>query len=105
MDSEIEYTETGEGMGILRQCKPLHIIILILLVSVAGMGCTSFKRWLYEGFGRDGWQHREEVLQALHLKDDNSSRTLARGVGILRFYSPRLSGQVGRCTRWTSIQE
>ncbi len=71
-------------MEILRQCKPLHII-LILLVSVAGTGCTSFKRWLYEGFGRDGWQHREEVLQALHLKDGQFVADLGSGSGYFTF--------------------
>ena len=96
MDSEIEYTETGEGMGILRQCKPLHIIILILLVSVAGMGCTSFKRWLYEGFGRDGWQHREEVLQALHLKDGQFVADLGSGSGYFTFLLAKAVGPGGK---------
>lgn len=68
----------------LRQCKPLHII-LILLIAAACTGCTSFKRWLNEGFGRDGWQHPEEVLQALNLKDGQFVADLGSGSGYFTF--------------------
>lgn len=78
-------------MEILRQCKPLHIV-LILLVAAAFTGCTSVKRWLYEGFGRDGWQHPEEVVLALHLKAGDAVADLGAGSGYFTF---RLADAVG----------
>lgn len=71
-------------MRILRERKPLHIV-LILLVIVVCTGCTSFKRWLYEGFGRDGWQHREEVIQTLQLQDGEFVADLGSGSGYFTF--------------------
>lgn len=82
-------------MGTLRECKALHLV-LILLVSVAGTGCTSFKRWLYEGFGRDGWQHREEVIQALNLKDGQLAADLGSGSGYFTFLLAKAVGPGGK---------
>ena len=82
-------------MEILRQCKPLHLV-LILLVTVAWTGCTSFKRWLYEGFGRDGWQHREEVIQALNLKDGQLVADLGSGSGYFTFLLAKAVGPGGK---------
>lgn len=82
-------------MDILRQCKLLHLV-LILLVSVAGTGCTSFKRWVNEGFGRDGWQHREEVLQALHVKDGQFVADLGSGSGYFTFLLAKAVGPGGK---------
>ncbi len=95
MDGEISTPGRVKSMDIQRQCKLLPII-LILLVSIAGTGCTSVKRWLYEGFGRDGWQHREEVLQALHLKDGQLVADLGSGSGYFTFLLAKAVGPSGK---------
>ena len=80
---------------ILRQCKPLHIV-LILLIAATCTGCTSFKRWLNEGFGRDGWQHPEEVLQALNLKEGQVVADLGSGSGYFTFLLAKGVGPSGK---------
>lgn len=65
---------------------------LIVIVLAASPGCTTLKRWVYEGFGRDAWQHPEEVIQALGLKPGDHIADLGSGSGYFTF---RLAETVG----------
>lgn len=65
---------------------------LIVIVLAASPGCTTLKRWLYEGFSRDAWQHPEEVIQALGLKPGDHVADLGSGSGYFTF---RLANAVG----------
>jgi predicted methyltransferase len=56
-------------------------------------GCNSLKRFGYEGFRRDGWQHPEEVVRVLGLKAGDTVADLGAGGGYFTF---RLADAVGK---------
>ena len=55
-------------------------------------GCTTLKKCAYEGFGRDGWQQPERVMQSLAIKPGERIADLGSGGGYFTF---RLSQAVG----------
>jgi ubiquinone/menaquinone biosynthesis C-methylase UbiE len=66
---------------------PAALAALVLLA-----GCTALKKCAYEGFGRDGWQQPERVLQSLAIKPGERIADLGSGGGYFTF---RLSQAVG----------
>ena len=68
----------------------LRTTLIVLLITCAG--CTDVKRWAYEGFDRDEWQHPEEVIQALIIKPEEQIADLGSGSGYFTF---RLADAVG----------
>jgi ubiquinone/menaquinone biosynthesis C-methylase UbiE len=68
-------------------------LVTLLLPAVIGSGCASFKRLAYEGFGRDRWQHAEEVVHALQIQAGEHVADLGSGSGYFTF---RLADAVGR---------
>ena len=50
------------------------------------------KRWAYEGFDRDSWQHPEEVIKALEIQAGDQVADLGAGSGYFTF---RLADAVG----------
>jgi ubiquinone/menaquinone biosynthesis C-methylase UbiE len=68
----------------------LRTTLIVLLITCAG--CTDVKRWAYEGFDRDEWQHPEEVIQALTIKPEEQIADLGSGSGYFTF---RLADAVG----------
>lgn len=87
-DQEFLLPPSPLGYGTNR--KLLHIVLILLITACSG--CTDVKRWLYEGFGRDEWQHPEEVVLALHLKAGDAVADLGAGGGYFTF---RLADAVG----------
>lgn len=87
-EQELLLRRSIPGDGTNRKLLPIVIILLITACS----GCTDVKRWLYEGFGRDEWQHPEEVVLALHLKAGDAVADLGAGSGYFTF---RLADAVG----------
>jgi arsenite methyltransferase len=73
-------------------CPRRLYTVFIILVLAASPGCTALKRWLYEGFGRDAWQHPEEVVLGLQLKAGDDVADLGSGSGYFTF---RLADAVG----------
>jgi arsenite methyltransferase len=64
-----------------------------LALSLGGTGCTAFKRFAYEGLGRDRWQQPEEVIRALDIRAGWHVADLGAGGGYFTF---RLADAVGR---------
>ena len=56
-------------------------------------GCNSLKRFGYEGFRRDSWQHPDEVVRVLGLKPGDKVADLGAGGGYFTF---RLADAVGK---------
>ncbi len=71
---------------------PLIILCLAIIFLVGSTGCTDIKRWAYEGFDRDEWQHPEEVIKALKIQAGDQVADLGAGSGYFTF---RLADAVG----------
>jgi ubiquinone/menaquinone biosynthesis C-methylase UbiE len=71
---------------------PLLILCLAIIFLVGTTTCTDIKRWAYEGFDRDEWQHPEEVIKALKIKAGDQVADLGAGSGYFTF---RLADAVG----------
>lgn len=59
------------------------------------VGCTSLKRWAYEGWGRDEWQQPERVVEALRLHAGDRVADLGAGGGYFTFRLARAVGPTG----------
>jgi arsenite methyltransferase len=68
--------------------KRLAIVLLAVLVA----GCTTLKRYAYEGGSRDEWQHPDQVIRALGLQPGDRVADLGSGGGYFTF---RLAAAVG----------
>jgi ubiquinone/menaquinone biosynthesis C-methylase UbiE len=68
----------------------------ILLAAGLLAGCTSFKRFAYEGFSRDGWQQPERVVSALGLRPGDRVADLGSGSGYFTVRLARAVGSEGR---------
>ena len=68
------------------------ILCLALILLIGFTGCTDIKRWAYEGFDRDEWQHPEEVIKALKIQAGDQVADLGSGSGYFTF---RLADAVG----------
>lgn len=75
--------------------RKLWCIVLICLIATS-TGCTTFKRWLYEGFNREAWQHREEVIQALNIRQGDYVADLGSGSGYFTFLLAKAVGPSGK---------
>src|SRR5712691_12441056 len=70
---------------------------LAALVAVVVLsGCTAFKRWTYEGLGRDEWQKPEQVVEALAIKPGDRVADLGSGGGYFTFRFSRAVGPTGK---------
>ena len=66
-----------------------RIGIALALALVACAGCSDWKRFAYEGWGRDDWQQPERVVAALGLEPGDRVADLGAGGG---YFSFRLAG-------------
>jgi len=64
---------------------------LLLVVGLLA-GCSSFKRFVYEGFNRDEWQQPERVIAALGIRAGDRVADLGSGSG---YFTLRLAPSVG----------
>jgi len=71
---------------------PSTILCLALIFLIGTTGCTDIKRWAYEGFDRNEWQHPEEVIKALKILPGDQVADLGSGSGYFTF---RLADAVG----------
>jgi arsenite methyltransferase len=70
--------------------KPARIAILTLLCT--SLGCSDFKRFAYEGYDRDSWQHPERVIEELAIAPGSRVADVGAGGG---YFSFRLADAVG----------
>jgi predicted methyltransferase len=66
------------------------------LVVALGIGCTDFKRFLYQGIGRDRWQQPEQVVRALAIAPGQHVADLGSGGGYFTFRLADATGPQGR---------
>jgi len=59
-------------------------------------GCGAYKRWAYEGFSRDGWQHPDRVLAALQIEPGERVADIGAGGGYFTFKLADAVGPTGR---------
>ena len=65
-----------------------RVVLLALVVgTVCGslLGCSALKRFAYEGFGRDRWQHPERVVRELAIGPGMRVADLGAGGGYFTF--------------------
>jgi arsenite methyltransferase len=72
--------------------KPASALLLLLLAIA---GCAAWKRFEYEGWGRDGWQQPERVIAALALEDGDRVADIGAGGGYFTFRLARAVGPKG----------
>jgi arsenite methyltransferase len=65
--------------------RSIALRALVLLLTLAVAGCTTLKRFAYEGFNRDEWQKPEEVIRALQIKPGQVIADLGSGSGYFTF--------------------
>ena len=59
-------------------------------------GCTHFKRFAYEGFRRDTWQHPDRVIESLAIHPGDHVADLGSGGGYFTFRLARAVGSSGK---------
>ena len=74
----------------MRSIRGTAVLTALALLFVSG--CTSCKRFTYEGFGRDGWQKPDQVIEALGPLQSAQVADLGAGGGYFTF---RLADAVG----------
>jgi len=72
----------------------LHTALILLVVGCTA--CTEIKKWAYEGFDRDEWQHPEEVIQTLSITPGDQVADLGSGSGYFTFRLADAVGPTGR---------
>ncbi len=60
------------------------------------IGCGTWKRFLYEGFGRDAWQEPARVVESLELEEGDRVADLGAGGGYFTFRLADAVGEGGR---------
>ena len=78
----------------LRHARPFCATALAALLLLAG--CTPLKKYAYEGFGRDGWQQAEKVVQSLVIRPGDRIADLGSGGGYFTFRLSQAVGSTGR---------
>ncbi len=68
--------------------------LVILSISLAN-GCTTFKRWSYEGVGRDDWQQPAQVMETLGIQPEQDIADLGAGGGYFTFRLAEATGSGG----------
>lgn len=58
-------------------------------------GCPALKRFGYEGFNRDRWQHPEEVIDSLLIQPGDRVADLGSGGGYFTFLLAKVVGPSG----------
>ncbi len=79
-------------------CGNGHLLLSIafLLLVTCGVCCTSVKRFAYEGFWRDKWQHPEQVIQVLEIQPGQHIADLGSGSGYFTFRFADAVGPAGK---------
>jgi arsenite methyltransferase len=68
--------------------------VLVALWCTAG--CTSWKRFAYEGFGRDTWQKPDQVIAVLTIRPGEQIADIGSGGGYFTFRFAQAVGPGGK---------
>ncbi len=71
-------------------------IVAALVIVVLCSGCARFKRFGYSGFGRDGWQKPDEVVDSLGVRAGDRIADLGAGGGYFTFRLSEATGPGGK---------
>ena len=70
--------------------------ILVTFAALLALSCSSWKRFAYEGFDRDSWQHPDAVVAALDIAPGDHVADLGAGGGYFTFRLAEAVGPGGR---------
>jgi predicted methyltransferase len=71
-------------------------VAALLAAALLVTGCAAWKRFSYEGFGRDDWQQPDEVLALLAIRPGDRVADLGAGGGYFTFRLAEAVGPGGR---------
>jgi ubiquinone/menaquinone biosynthesis C-methylase UbiE len=73
------------------QLLKIQLLILLLLA-----GCAGLKQCAYEGFNRDQWQQRDQVIQSLEIRPGERVADIGSGGGYFVFALAKAVGPDGK---------
>lgn len=88
----IAKTRYSSRQSMSRGKSRILLSTVFFLLVTCGVCCTSLKRFAYEGFWRDNWQHPELVIRVLEIQPGQHIADLGSGSGYFTF---RLADAVG----------
>lgn len=78
-------SKSGSGaISVLERDWMFWCTALALLVTMT-VGCSTLKRWGYEGFDRDEWQQPQRVISSLGIQPGDHIADLGSGSGYFTF--------------------
>ena len=81
----------------MKRRTSIVVLTLILLLGALGpIGCGSFKRFLYEGAGRDDWQQPDLVVSTLAISPGDQIADLGSGGGYFTYRFAKAVGPTGQ---------
>ena len=81
----------------MKKVAPLLAFSLVLLLGSLGpIGCGSYKRFLYEGVGRDDWQMPDQVVATLQISPGDQIADLGSGGGYFTYRFAVAVGETGQ---------
>jgi ubiquinone/menaquinone biosynthesis C-methylase UbiE len=78
----------------MKRDRALALVVVLLVVLASG--CTRARRFAYEGFGRDGWQQPERVIESLAIEPGARVADLGAGGGYFTFRLAEAAGPDGK---------
>lgn len=70
-------------------------LLMMFSIAVLLSGCTSMKRFAYDGYKRDEWQQPDKVVETLQLNSGDTVADLGSGGGYFTFRFADAVGETG----------
>ena len=82
--------------------RPAHRTLVVLApLLIAASGCSGLSKLDWPPFGRDSWQHPDDVVKALDVKSGSRVADLGAGKG---YFVPHLADAVGHEGRVYAVE-
>lgn len=72
------------------------VLVSIVVLALQLVGCSPWKRFIYEGFDRDEWQKPDEVIALLGVDEGAHVADVGAGGGYFTFKLASVVGETGR---------